>query len=141
MASKCPTAVQDWKPTVLRKSTASINRDKTRAAAAKRDGNVETSDKVTGEQRARSNKNRMLDEAEDPDHLPTVGVDFGRTLLQARNAKGLTQKQLAAQLNIKPAIITEYEQGKAQPNGQLISRMDRILGCKLPRPSKKNNKK
>lgn len=137
MASKCPTAVQDWEPTVLRKSTASINRDKTRAAAAKRSGNVETSNKITGEQHARSNKNRMLDEAEDPDRLATVGVDFGRTLLHARNAKSLTQKQLAAQLNVKPSIIAEYEQGKAQPNGKLISRMDRILGCKLPRPAKR----
>ena len=137
MASKCPRAVQDWEPLVIRKSTAQINRDKTRTAAARRDGNTETTDKVTSEQRAKSNKNRKLDEATDAEHVPTVGIDFGRALLQARNAKGLTQKQLAAQLNIKPAIIQQYEQGKAQPNGQLISRLDRVLGCKLPRPSKK----
>lgn len=134
--SKCPRHVQEWEPTVLRKSKSQINQDKSRHAAALRAGNTETSIKVTGEQRAHSDKNRKLDNADEPDHLATVGVDFGRTLLQARNAKNLTQKQLAAQLNIKPAIIQEYEQGKAQPNGQLISRLDRILGCKLPRPSK-----
>lgn len=138
MASKCPPAVQDWEPTVLRKSAAARRAEKTqRTAAALRAGTAETTTKVTGEQRARSDKNRKLDDAHDAERVATVGVDFGRALLQARNAKKLTQKQLAAQLNIKPAVIQEYEQGKAQPNGQLISRLDRALGCKLPRPAAK----
>lgn len=138
MASKCPPAGEDWEPRVLRKSAAAVRRDKSSdMAAAKRHGQVTTETKVTGEQRAKSTTNRRLDDAEEPDHLATVGVSFGRALLQARNAKGLTQKGLAAQLNIKPSIIQEYEQGKAQPNGQLISRLDRALGCKLPRPPKK----
>lgn len=137
MASKCPRVVQQWEPTVLRKSKAQINSDKNRVAAAKRAGNTETTDKVTGEQRAQSDKNRRLDDAADAAPLPTVGVDFGRSLLQARNAKGLKQKDLASRLNIKPAIIQEYEQGKAQPDGNLINRIERVLGCKLPRPVKK----
>lgn len=136
MASKCPTAVQDWEPVVLRKTTAQINRDKTRIAAAKRAGNTDTIAKVSGEQRAASDKNRRLDEAEDADHIPTVGIDFGRALMTARNNKKITQKALAAQLNIKPAVIQEYEQGKAQPNGAIIAKLDRALGCKLPRPHK-----
>lgn len=137
MASKCPPAVQDWETVVLRKTTAQIKRDKTRLNAAHREGTIETSGKVSGDQRARSDKNRKLDETTDAERVATVGVNFGRELLHARNAKQLTQKQLAAKLNIKPSVIQEYEQGKAQPNGQLISRLDRVLGCKLPRPLKK----
>lgn len=137
MASKCPRVEQQWEATVLRKSTTQLNRDKDRTAAARRAGNTETSSKVSGEQRARSDKNRQLDNADDAAPITIVGIDFGRSLLQARNAKGLKQKDLASRLNIKPAIIQEYEQGKAQPDGSLISRIERILGCKLPRPSKK----
>jgi len=136
MASKCPRFEQQWEPTILRKSKAQINRDKDRVAAAKRAGNTETTDKVSGEQRAQSDKNRRLDDAADAAPIATVGVDFGRSLLQARNAKGIKQKDLASRLNIKPAIIQEYEQGKAQPNGSLISRIERVLECKLPRPTK-----
>jgi putative transcription factor len=31
-------------------------------------------------------------------------------------------------INEKPSIINEYESGKAIPNGQLISKMERALG-------------
>ena len=31
----------------------------------------------------------------------------------------------------------EYENGKAIPNGQIIVKMERVLGVKLPRPGKK----
>ena len=33
-------------------------------------------------------------------------------------------------------MIGEYENGKAIPNGQIISKMERVLGVKLPRPGK-----
>lgn len=34
-------------------------------------------------------------------------------------------------------IIMEYENGKAIPNGQVIAKIERALGAKLPRPPKK----
>lgn len=41
------------------------------------------------------------------------------------------QAQLAQQINEKPQIIQEYESGKAIPNQQILSKMERILGVKL----------
>lgn len=49
----------------------------------------------------------------------------------------MTQKELATAINEKPQVIGEYENGKAIPNGQIIVKIERKLGCKLPRPGKK----
>ena len=67
----------------------------------------------------------------------TVSKDLRLAITQARNAKGLTQKQLATQLNMQPAVINEYESGKAVPNNAVIAKIEKALGCKLPRAPKK----
>jgi putative transcription factor len=56
---------------------------------------------------------------------------------QARNQKGLTQEKLAQLLNVPKADVNCWENGKTVPTGNLIAKMDRILGVKLPRPQKK----
>lgn len=66
----------------------------------------------------------------------TVSTELKKAIQQARNAKGLTQKQLAAQLQMQPQIINEYESGKAIPNNQIIAKIERALGAKLPRAKK-----
>lgn len=57
--------------------------------------------------------------------------------MKARNAKGLSQKELANRLQMDQKTITEYEQGKGIPNNAIIAKIERELGCKLPRPPKK----
>ena len=56
--------------------------------------------------------------------------------MQARTAKKMTQKELATAINEKPQVVAEYESGKAIPNPQIISKLERKLGTKLPRPGK-----
>ena len=56
--------------------------------------------------------------------------------MQARTAKKMTQKELATLINEKPQVVAEYESGKAVPNPQIISKIERKLGTKLPRPGK-----
>jgi len=56
--------------------------------------------------------------------------------MQARTAKKMTQKELATAINEKPQVVAEYETGKAIPNPQIISKLERKLGTKLPRPGK-----
>lgn len=66
----------------------------------------------------------------------TVDKDLRLAIMKGRTAKGLTQKQLAQNLNMQPAIINEYESGKAIPNNAIIAKIERALGCKLPRAKK-----
>ena len=63
--------------------------------------------------------------------------DLRLAIQKGRTAKGLTQKQLATQLNMQPAVINEYESGKAVPNNAVIAKIEKALGCKLPRAPKK----
>jgi putative transcription factor len=56
---------------------------------------------------------------------------------QARQAKKLTQKELAGQLAVQASVINDYESGRAIPNPQLISKLERVLGVRLPRAAKK----
>lgn len=79
---------------------------------------------------------RKLEESEDLKH-DTVPKTLSKAIQQARMAKKMTQKDLATAINEKPQVIAEYENGKAIPNGQIIVKIERKLGCKLPRPGKK----
>ena len=40
----------------------------------------------------------------------------------------MSQKEFAAKIQEKPQIVTEYEQGKALPNQQILAKMERALG-------------
>ncbi len=56
---------------------------------------------------------------------------MGKLIQQGRQAKNLTQKDLATKICEKPQIVTEYEQGKAIPNQTILSKMERVLEIKL----------
>ena len=79
---------------------------------------------------------RKLEESEELVHA-SVPKTLSKAIQQARMAKKMTQKDLATAINEKPQVISEYENGKAIPNGQIIVKIERKLGCKLPRPGKK----
>ena len=65
-----------------------------------------------------------------------AGLGLGKAIQAGRTAKKLTQKQLATSLNEKPQVIQQYENGQAIPNPQIIGKIERALGVKLPRPPK-----
>ncbi|KAI8825305.1 uncharacterized protein EV422DRAFT_518330 [Fimicolochytrium jonesii] len=61
-----------------------------------------------------------------------VGLGLAKAIQQARQAKNLTQKDLATKINEKATIINEYETGRAaNPNQQILGKMERVLGVKL----------
>ncbi|KAL3784734.1 hypothetical protein ACHAW5_001601 [Stephanodiscus triporus] len=79
---------------------------------------------------------RKIEESEDL-KLKKVDVTLSKAIQQARMAKKMTQKDLATKINEKPQVVAEYENGKAVPNGQIIVKIERELGVRLPRPGKK----
>lgn len=58
-------------------------------------------------------------------------MDVSKLIQYGRNQKKLSQKDLATKINEKTQIVTEYENGKAIPNQQVLAKMERILGIKL----------
>ncbi|KAL6570649.1 Multiprotein-bridging factor 1b [Orobanche gracilis] len=145
---------QDWEPVVIRKkapTAADRKSDKAVNEARRTGAGTETYKKATaGSNKAASSSTtlntRKLDE--DTENLAPhligevvclvekakdekVPTELKKAIIQARNDKKLTQSQLAQMINEKPQIIQEYESGKAIPNQQIISKLERALGVKL----------
>ena len=136
---------QDWDPVNVGRSTTSSAHAIPKTARAldhaKAQGLIAT-EKRHG---AGSNKSahsgavvsaRKLEEADDVGTLAKVDKSLSKAIMQARTAKKLTQKDLATAINEKPQVVAEYESGKAIPNPQIIVKLERKLGVKLPRPGK-----
>lgn len=64
---------------------------------------------------------------------PTVGVTIGKQIAQARNLKKITQKELAAKMNITVQDVQQNENGKALKNNGLLARFEKALGTKFKR--------
>jgi putative transcription factor len=59
-------------------------------------------------------------------------VDPERQAMQtARMELKLSQKDVAQKINEKPSVLQDYEAGKAIPNAQILSKLERVLGVKL----------
>lgn len=74
---------------------------------------------------------RKLDEDTENLAHDRVPSELKKAIVQARNDKKLTQSQLAQLINEKPQVIQEYESGKAIPNQQILTKLERALGVKL----------
>lgn len=123
---------QDWTSVVIKKN-------KTKSDHIK-DGKGSLQKKYGGgANRAVSDHLRKLDE--DEIHVPKkVSTTLKLAIQKARQDKGLSQKELAQKLNVPVSTIQKYESGKAVPNGNLISKMGRVLGVPLSNKSKKKKK-
>lgn len=65
-----------------------------------------------------------------------VNKDLPLQLQQARQAKNLTQKQLATRCNIDVHDIAAWEKGNRLPTNDIIAKLSKELSIRLPRNSK-----
>ena len=63
--------------------------------------------------------------------LPTISRELQTQIQQARNQKGMSQKQLAVACNLQESIIRSYEQGTCLPNSKEMNVMSKVLGVTL----------
>jgi len=137
---------QDWAPQNVGRSfgggTASrAPRTAADVRAAKMTGTLSTEKRhgAGGNKSAHSQgplSAKKLEEADDVGKIAKVDKSLSKAIMQARTAKKMTQKELATAINEKPQVVAEYETGKAVPNPQIIGKIERKLGTKLPRPGK-----
>lgn len=138
---------QDWAPVnVGRGSAPKKPQNSSQLSMMKAAGLVATEKKygAGGNKSAHSHtvmSAKKLEEADDVGKIAKVDKSLSKAIMQARTAKKLSQKELATAINEKPQVVAEYESGKAVPNPQIISKLERKLGVKLPRPSKANKPK
>ncbi|KAJ9055908.1 multiprotein-bridging factor 1, variant 2 [Entomophthora muscae] len=131
--------MEDWdKVTVIRKrpETAKVARSSSAINAARRAGAVvETGKKYTGGSNKGADpefqRKAKIDAETDAVPPPSLGLDVGKAIQKYRQEKGWTQKDLGQRINEKSNVINDYEMGRAIPNQQLISKIERNLGVKL----------
>ncbi|XP_044766461.1 endothelial differentiation-related factor 1 homolog [Coccinella septempunctata] len=130
--------MSDWDTvTVLKKRAPKASTMKSEQAvnAARRQGvAVDTQLKWgagSNKQHVATKNTAKLDrETEELKH-ETVSLDLGKLIQQGRQAKNMSQKELATKINEKPQIITDYEAGRGIPNNIIIGKIERVLGMKL----------
>ncbi|KAI9298124.1 hypothetical protein K502DRAFT_339690 [Neoconidiobolus thromboides FSU 785] len=130
--------MEDWdKVTVIRKrpERATVAKGASAVNQAFRAGGVSTEKKFTGGSNksadAEFQRKAKIDAETDAVAPALLSLDVGKTIQKFRQEKGLTQKDLATKVNEKANIINDYEMGRAQPNQQLLGKLERVLGVKL----------
>lgn len=128
----------DWDTvTYLRKKPmkASQLRSQQVINAAQRQGvPIETTKKfnaATNKKTVTTLNTAKLDRETEELHHDRIGLDVGRLIQQGRQAKGMTQKDLATRINEKPQVINDYEAGRAVPNQQVLAKIEKVIGMKL----------
>jgi putative transcription factor len=131
-----PGFAQDWHTVTINKRPEKPTGTKEQQANKARQlgQNVETEKKLTGGTNkptgAPSNARKIDEESENFRHKE-IGLDVRRAIAAGRQAKGITQKDLAQLINEKPQVVNEYESGKAIPNNNVLQKMEKALGVKL----------
>ena len=78
--------------------------------------------------KSKKGKSNNLDEVDrDTFKIKKVNANFSKEMCQRRNALGITQKDLAQKINVRPNIINDYESGKAIPNSAILNKIKRQL--------------
>jgi ribosome-binding protein aMBF1 (putative translation factor) len=126
---------QDYKPVVFTNKNATIQNNgeaKPRRIVSKhiRSVNAATTADIG------ASTVRKLDDSTSSTKHAKVSHSFSRALLKARGCKKMTQFDLATATNQPLRVIKDYESGKAIPHGQIINKLNTILGVKLPSAKK-----
>ena len=72
-------------------------------------------------------------DGDNPDAPKKVDYDLRMNIQKARQAKKMTQKELAGKINVQANIVNDYESGKTVPSSAILAKMARVLGTKLVR--------
>lgn len=128
---------QDWTPVVFRARTAKDDpRSKESIKHAQRTGatiDTLTKDK-TREERDRARKlERDLDPNADGPLAPlqSLNLTMRKQMIEARTKKGLTQVQLAHQINVRTQVIQDLETGKVVNEKGILQKIRNALGVSL----------
>ena len=110
---------QDWKPVIINGGSVP-GKEKNKQTSGFKTKNYDP-------------KFQQLD-SDDPDPKQiggTISLDLRLQIQKARNAKNMSQKDLAQKLNILPSVINQYESGKTKPDNRTLQKMGNILGVKF----------
>jgi DNA-binding transcriptional regulator YiaG len=107
----------DYTPKILRKRQGS----NTKTGSGRKPG-------TSGNGGFHKSKEQQIEEMADKGIDNKVGHAIGKKIQQARAKKNIKRKDFAKSLNVKESVIADYESGKANKDGRLLSRIKSKLG-------------
>lgn len=117
-----------------KKGPTTLKSEKAVAAAQRSGAELSTEKKysaATNKQKDSDKNAAKLDrETEELKHN-TIGMDVGKLIQQGRQAKQMSQSDLAKAICEKPNVVTDYEKGASIPNQAILGKMEKALGMKL----------
>ena len=69
------------------------------------------------------------------DEMDTLAAEYPQLIREARESRGLSQEELAQELNEKASLIRKLERGDMQPNDSVQSKIERKLDISLSESS------
>ena len=96
---------------------------------AQRDGKSEVQTKKKMSEQGL--KMKKLDEDTENYKVETVNKSVSQEIIKARSALKMKQKDLANKINVPVQTIQKYENGQAQPEINILKKLERVLKCKL----------
>ncbi|EHY58783.1 multiprotein-bridging factor 1 [Exophiala dermatitidis] len=114
-----------------------VVKGRTALNAAQRSGAIVLTEKKYGGTNTKSNVEGQhatkVDRSDDIVPVKTVGKEVSLAIIKRRNEMQpkLTQKDLATKVNEPVSVIQALEKGDAQPNQQVLAKLERVLGVKL----------
>src|SRR5437868_13258058 len=121
---------QDWNPIVL-KSTSKKTKQPKQNNPIKTTETKYNAGKNSQQQQVNSKSIEKKIEDNEDLHIHTVSRSMQLQIQQARQHKGMSQKQLAFACNLTENLIKDYENGKEIPKSQDITKMNKALGTVL----------
>lgn len=132
---------QDWETKTWKKTPSNPNKQSNAEIQRMiQNGSVHTEKKFSGGGNSAGGDtqgHRALDDSTSAQAPKKISTEFKKALMQARQAKGWTQKELAQKCKEKANVIQQYEAGTIIPQGKMISMLNRKLGITLPKIVKK----
>ena len=117
---------QDWTPVVLKKPVKTVQKEQ----VVRQSGNSGSGSQLS----------KNVREEFDPEKIkPVKKADFplAQAIKNARATKNITQKDLDKQCQFPANTINSYESQTAVIVPAQLVKMERVLGCKLPRNKNK----
>ena len=124
---------QDFEPLIIRGKNTTIKRQQ------ERDGKTTSVKKSPMSEEAKKMANLANDT--ESTKVKTVSKEVAKRIRETRNAKKMTQKQLAGKVPMLQTDLQKYENGTALPNTKYLQKLQTLLGVKLLGVDKKPKQK
>lgn len=116
---------QDWTPVVIGHSKKQSSNYSNRSNHSNHSNQLKQSNKPSKQIQAALDNDGM------PNRIEKIDKKISQNIQNARNALGISRKELAQKINEKETLVAEYENGTAIPSASILNKIDKVLKTKV----------